>query len=170
MDSIFKEIQRNDLLKVVLVLGIIYLFVSWTPVKEGAENTERTEGTEGTADLVDTADTGTGFPVSNIGAMTPEMSVGASPVPEPMPGAELVPSYPEVKKFDEENAVSKLLKEKNMVISGFHAGVNTISGGNKIRYLDIRSVPVIPKQSVGPFLNSSYDAPMGNGRRGFELM
>lgn len=148
------------------MLGIIYLFVSWTPVKEGAENVEDAADLVDTTDLVDT---GAESPVSNIGAMTPESSFVTSPVPEPMPGAELVPSYPEVKKFDEENAVSKLLKEKNMVISGFHAGVNTISGGNKIQYLDIRSVPVIPKQSVGPFLNSSYDAPMGNGRRGFEL-
>ena len=83
---------------------------------------------------------------------------------------DLLPQYDEANEFAKENPVSKLLKEQNFLISGYHMGVNTQVQSNKIAYHDLRSAPVIPKQNVGPFLNSSYETFGGSsGRRFFEL-
>lgn len=83
---------------------------------------------------------------------------------------DLLPKYDEANDFTKENPVSKLLKEQNFLISGYHMGVNTQVQSNKIAYHDLRSAPVIPKQNVGPFLNSSYETFGGSaGRRFFEL-
>lgn len=83
---------------------------------------------------------------------------------------DLLPKYDEASAFAKENPVSKLLKEQNFLISGYHAGVNTVMQSNKIPYHDLRSAPAIPKQNLGPFLNSSYETFGGSsGRRFFEL-
>jgi hypothetical protein len=83
---------------------------------------------------------------------------------------DLLPKYDEANDFAKENPVSKLLKEQNFLISGYHAGINTVMQSNKIPYHDLRSAPAIPKQNVGPFLNSSYETFGGSsGRRLFEL-
>ena len=83
---------------------------------------------------------------------------------------DLLPKYDEANEFAKENPVSKLLKEQNFLISGYHAGINTVMQSNKIPYHDLRSAPAIPKQNVGPFLNSSYETFGGSsGRRLFEL-
>lgn len=83
---------------------------------------------------------------------------------------DLLPQYDEANEFATQNPVSKLLKEQNFLVSGYHMGVNTIVQSNKIPYHDLRSAPPIPKESVGPFLQSSYEAPAGAGRKQFELM
>ena len=83
---------------------------------------------------------------------------------------DLLPQYDEANQFAEQNPVSKLLKEQNFLVSGYHMGINTIVQSNKIPYHDLRSAPPIPKENVGPFLQSSYEAPAGAGRKQFELM
>jgi hypothetical protein len=40
---------------------------------------------------------------------------------------------------------------------------------NKIPYHDIRSLPPIPKQDVGPWSQSSYEKSPAAQRRGFEI-
>ena len=83
---------------------------------------------------------------------------------------DLLPKYDEASDFVKENPVSDLLKEQNFLISGYHMGVNTVMQSNKIPYHDLRSAPAIPKQNLGPFLNSSYETFGGStGRRYFEV-
>jgi len=89
---------------------------------------------------------------------------------QPLKTEDLLPQYDDANDFAKQNPVSKLLKEQNFLISGYHMGVNTVMQSNKIPYHDIRSVPPIPKESVGPFMNSSYETPMGSGRRLLEPM
>ena len=41
--------------------------------------------------------------------------------------------------------------------AGHHIGINTVGSTLKNANLQVRSEPVIPKTSVGPFLNSSIE-------------
>jgi len=85
-------------------------------------------------------------------------------------GAEdLLPKYDDANEFAKENPVSKLLKEQNFLISGYHVGVNTVMQSNKIPYHDIRSLPPVPKESVGPWNQSSYEQSPAQLRRQFEI-
>jgi hypothetical protein len=83
---------------------------------------------------------------------------------------ELLPKYDEANEFAKQNPVSDLLKEQNFLISGYHMGINTVMQSNKIAYHDLRSAPPIPKQNVGPFLQSSYETPAGTNRRSLEIL
>lgn len=87
----------------------------------------------------------------------------------PLAAEELLPKYEDADKFAKENPISKLLKEQNFLISGYHVGINTVVQSNKIAYHDLRSAPPIPKESVGPWSQSSYDTPMGANRRQLEI-
>jgi hypothetical protein len=82
---------------------------------------------------------------------------------------ELLPKYDDANAFAKENPVSKLLKEQNFLISGYHVGINTVMQSNKIPYQDIRSLPPIPKESVGPWNQSSYEQSPAQMRRFFEI-
>lgn len=84
---------------------------------------------------------------------------------------ELLPKYNEADEFAKENPVSKLLKEQNFLIAGYHTGVNTVMQSNKIPYHDLRSAPPIAKQQIGPWMQSSYEQPAGGpgSRRFFEV-
>lgn len=84
---------------------------------------------------------------------------------------DLLPKYSEADEFAKENPVSKLLKEQNFLIAGYHTGVNTVMQSNKIPYHDLRSAPPIAKQEVGPWMQSSYEQPAGGpgSRRFFEV-
>jgi len=85
-------------------------------------------------------------------------------------GAEdLLPKYDDANEFAKENPVSKLLKEQNFLISGYHVGINTVMQSNKIAYHDIRSLPPVPKESVGPWNQSSYEQSPAQLRRQFEI-
>jgi len=81
----------------------------------------------------------------------------------------LLPSYENVNEFDKENQVSNILNERKLLIAGKHSGIDTVVQSNKIVYNDIRSAPPIVKQDVGPFLNSSYESPVGAGRKQFVI-
>jgi cell division protein FtsX len=82
---------------------------------------------------------------------------------------ELLPKYDDANEFAKQNPVSKLLKEQNFLVSGYHVGINTVMQSNKIPYHDLRSAPPIPKEDVSPFNNSSYETPVGANRRHFEV-
>ena len=82
---------------------------------------------------------------------------------------DLLPKYDDANEFAKQNPVSNLLKEQNFLISGYHVGINTVMQSNKIPYHDLRSAPPIPKESVGPWSQSSFEVPAGAGRRYFDL-
>lgn len=50
------------------------------------------------------------------------------------------------------------VKDQNFLNAGYMFGINTVGSSLKNPNLQLRSEPVIPKVSVGPFLNSSYEA------------
>lgn len=83
--------------------------------------------------------------------------------------ASMLPSYENVNEFDKENQVTNILKERKLLVAGKHSGVDTVVQTNKIPYHDIRSAPAIVKEDVSPFLKSSYEQPMGAGRRKFVI-
>ena len=89
--------------------------------------------------------------------------------PTQLTTTDLLPKYDAANEFAKENPVGKLLQEKSFLQAGYHMGINTVMQSNKIPYLDIRSVPPIPKTTVGPFMNSSYEQPVGSGRKFFEI-
>jgi len=60
------------------------------------------------------------------------------------------------------------LDDRNFVDAGFHIGVDTQGSSLKLPYTDIRSLPNIPKQNVGPWNQSSWDDPSVN-RLPFEI-
>lgn len=82
---------------------------------------------------------------------------------------DLLPKYDDENAFAKENPVSKLLKEQNFLISGYHVGINTVMQSNKIPYHDLRSLPPIPKESVGPWNQSSLEQSPSQLRRSFEI-
>jgi len=82
---------------------------------------------------------------------------------------DLLPKYDEENQFAKENPVSKLLKEQNFLISGYHVGLNTVMQSNKIPYHDIRSMPPIPKENIGPWNQSSFEQSPAQMRRFFEI-
>jgi hypothetical protein len=82
---------------------------------------------------------------------------------------DLLPKYNAENEFAKENPVSKLLKEQNFLISGYHVGINTVMQSNKIPYHDIRSLPPIPKENAGPWNQSSYEQGPAQMRRFFEI-
>lgn len=82
---------------------------------------------------------------------------------------DLLPSYTDADKFSEENPVTQALKEQNFLVNGFHYGISTTLQSNKIPYYDIRSIPTIPKEVVGPWNQSSYETTSGQLRKQFEI-
>jgi hypothetical protein len=90
---------------------------------------------------------------------------------KPFAPEDLLPQYDDANEFAQQNPVSKLLKEQNFLVSGYHMGINTVMQSNKIPYHDIRSAPPVPKEVISPFLNSSYEQAAGAaGRRQFEIL
>lgn len=81
-----------------------------------------------------------------------------------------IPEYEQSNNFDKENAVSKLLKKKNFLIGGYHNSRVVTQTSKKLGdYNDLRSIPAIPKQTVGPWSQSSMYEPIGAGRRFLEI-
>lgn len=60
------------------------------------------------------------------------------------------------------------VKDQNFLNAGYMIGINTIGSSLKNPNLQLRSEPVIPKVSVGPFLNSTYE-PSDALRRPLEI-
>jgi hypothetical protein len=186
-----KMIKENDLLKVLLLLVVVYIFVKLY-TRENLDNVEGEVLPMSTIPLEFA-------PAPPANAVLPKQYQNVQPkvvqpqtvftpqAPVNPPSAsqnavdgiaagnsqlttsDLLPVYDDANAFAKENPVSKLLKSQNFLQAGFHAGINTIVQSNKIPYLDLRSCPPIPKKDVGPFNNSSYEQPAGSNRRFLEI-
>lgn len=180
MAKILDFLQSNGMVKVllaVIVIVIIYVYIKGS-FFESLENTDNTvQYTEVP-------------PVQQPVVQQPSLALGDGVQIEQQPvvvdeqqkqidkvvagtaqlGAEdLLPKYDDANEFAKENPVSKLLKEQNFLISGYHVGINTVMQSNKIPYHDIRSLPPVPKENVGPWNQSSYEQSPAQLRRQFEI-
>lgn len=166
--DILEMIQKNDMLKVILILLAVYFFMKYY-------NRESLDNVEAEAK-----------PVEAQALMAqPDVKAVAAPVLAPeaqqqqvervvagqtqLTANDLLPTYDDANEFAKQNPVSQLLQEQNFLQAGYHMGINTVVQSNKIPYLDIRSCPPIPKSEVGPFNNSSYEQPVGANRRFLEI-
>lgn len=170
--DILEMIQKNDMLKVILILVAVYFFMKYYN-REGLDNVA---GAKGVPVIV---------PPSQPAVAQADVKALAAPVlakteqqkqvEKVVAGAnqltanDLLPKYDDANDFAKQNPVSKLLQEQNFLQAGYHMGINTVIQSNKIPYLDIRSCPPIPKADVGPFNNSSYEQPVGANRRFLEI-
>ena len=167
--NVFRIIQQNDMIKVLLVLVAVYIFMKYYK-QENLDNTDAVVDTPKIAQLVDTSmdskpammqtmDQAQQVQVDKIVAGSTQLST-----------EDLLPKYDDANDFAKENPVSKLLQDQNFLTSGYHMGINTIVQCNKITYNDLRSCPPIQNNdSVSPWMNSSFENPVGAGRRQFEL-
>lgn len=156
MAGLFDLVKNNPVMAFVVALAVIYIVMYMFPM-ESLENVEeqaaqQEEAPKQEAEAVE---------ANSYGEFQPS-DVEFSP-------EDLLPKYDEESKFAEQNPVADLLKEKNFLISGYHVGVNTVMQSNKIPYYDLRSLPPIPKQEVGPWSQSSYEKSPSAQRRGFEI-
>lgn len=192
------QLSSDDILKIVLMIGIIYIFVNMYKKNEGLENVAtsqlppvdsiipslqapaktpipewlkpKTEADIQEKPIIPTVDKAIIQPPAlRQDSSSPALAAKGAPTAGQLTTADLLPQYDEANQFAQQNPVSKLLQEQNFITSGYHMGINTSLSSNKIPYLDLRSAPVIPKQDIGPFLQSSYEEPAGAKRRQFEL-
>lgn len=164
-------IETKELLIIVAVLAGVYLLITFSN-KESMSNLDTKDKTEITQRPVKkSAYEPASYPIENEATissddkMVNEIVAGKPQVTTD----DLLPKYDQENEFAKQNPVTNLLKEQNFLISGYHVGVNTVMQSNKIPYHDLRSAPPIPKENVGPFLQSSYENPMGSGRRTLEV-
>lgn len=174
MANIFETIQKNDLLKALLVLLGVYLFITYLKpaekygsyygiIPEQLENVDEKPLAQPNAENVDQG----AAPKANEQQQQIDKIVAGG---DQLKAEDLLPKYDEANAFAKENPVSDLLKEQNFLISGYHVGINTVLQSNKIGNLDIRSLPPIPKESVGPWNQSSYEQSPAQLRRGVEIL
>jgi hypothetical protein len=171
--DILEMIQKNDMLKVILILVAVYFFMKYY----NRESLDNVAGTKPSLPLVvpSSQTPVTQAEVSAIQAQVFAKSDQQEQVEKVVAGAsqlsagDLLPKYDDANDFAKQNPVSKLLQEQNFLQAGYHMGINTVIQSNKIPYLDIRSCPPIPKQEVGPFNNSSFEQPVGSNRRFLEI-
>lgn len=169
MANILKMFQQDDILKIVLILAGIYLFFTYMQKTNSkalekylgiaSEHLENTDAKEVASEVLPKNE-----PQIQQQHIDKIVAGGDQVKPE-----ELLPKYDAENEFAKENPVSKLLKEQNFLISGYHVGINTVSQSNKLAYHDIRSLPPIPKENVGPWNQSSYEQSPAQMRRFFEI-
>ncbi len=83
--------------------------------------------------------------------------------------SDLLPNYSDANQFSKDKSVTDILKEQNFIVGGHDIGINTVGQSKRMAYLDIRSLPPVTKEDVGPFNNSPYDQTPGATRRHFEI-
>lgn len=190
MADIVKMIQSNDLLKVLLILGAVYLFMRYmkTNGKPKGEQLENTWGHVQTQPIImeplENVDSRPAPALVRQGVPPPDAAPAPLPTPveqtaqisqvvegpQQLSANDLLPQYDEANEFAQQNPVSDLLKEQNFLISGYHVGVNTVMQSNKIPFHDLRAAPPIPKESVGPWMQSSFEQPAGSSLRPMVLL
>lgn len=176
MDNIIETIQSNDLIKILLVVGLVYFLMTYMKdsKKESLENVD-------VPAIQDVQQAPLEVPVNQpqrefAAANIPSAEAQQKQIDEVVAGQQkltaddLLPKYDDANAFAKENPVSQMLKEQNFLVSGFHAGINTVMQSNKIPYLDLRVLPPIPKESVGPWNQSSYEQSPASLRRGLEIL
>lgn len=173
MANILETIQNNDVVKVLLVVLGIYLLYTYYfkpqeqynsyygMIPEQLENVDEKPIVQGQTE-------GSNAPITPQEQQQQIDKIVAGS--DQIKTDDLLPKYDDANAFAKENPVSKLLKEQNFLISGYHSGVNTVLSDRKVGNLDLRSLPPIPKETVGPWNQSSYDASPGQLRRGIEIL
>ena len=177
MANILELIQSNDMIKVALILLGVYIFFNY--MKKGTRRAEKMQNYYGIMPEQLENVQGEEKPLAK-----PELPEEQAPVvknaeqdqidkivagADQVKADDLLPKYDAENEFAKENPVSKLLKEQNFLISGYHVGINTVMQSNKIPYHDIRSLPPIPKENAGPWNQSSYEQSPAQMRRFFEI-
>ena len=171
--DILEMIQKNDMLKIILILVAVYFFMKYY----NRESLDNVSGANPSLPLVlpPSQASVTQAKVDGVAAQVFTNDDQEEQVEKVVAGAtqlsagDLLPTYDDANDFAKQNPVSKLLQEQNFLQAGYHMGINTVIQSNKIPYLDIRSCPPIPKQEVGPFNNSSFEQPVGSNRRFLEI-
>lgn len=173
--DILEMIQKNDMLKVILILVAVYFFMKYYN-REGLDNVAGAKPKQVVPVVVPPSRPAVAqADVQAVAAPALAKSEQQKQVEKVVAGSnqlsanDLLPKYDDANDFAKQNPVSKLLKEQNFLQAGYHMGINTVIQSNKIPYLDIRSCPPIPKADVGPFNNSSYEQPVGANRRFLEI-
>lgn len=184
MKDIINYIQNNNFAKVLLILLGVYILSKYMSNNEKMDNIYDDSRNWGNVETVDNVPSNAPAQ-AQPDAPTPEKSIARPNDNQPqasdladyvtsnkqdISADELLPKYDEADDFAKQNPVSKLLKEQNFLISGFHTGINTVMQSQKIPYYDLRSAPPIPKEVVGPWSQSSYEVPMGDGRKQLEIL
>jgi hypothetical protein len=173
MANILETIQNNDILKVlVVILGIYLIYTYYFKPQEKYGSyygmiPEQLENVQQEMTLAQPESLSVEAPIAQMQQEQIDKIVAGQ---DQIKADDLLPKYDDANAFAKENPVSKLLKEQNFLISGYHAGVNTVLQSNKIGNLDLRSLPPIPKESVGPWSQSSYEQSPGQLRRGVEIL
>lgn len=164
MDQIIEVIQKNNILKVALIIAGIYFIMQYYK-KEGLDNTD-----------IPIVNTIVQAEPSGLAASAPVDNAQQKQIQSIVAGttqlttSDLLPSYTDANDFAKQNPVSKILQEQNYLQAGHHMGIQTVIQSNKIPYLDIRSAPPIPKNDqVSPWMVSSYETPAGFGRKTLEI-
>ena len=176
MANILETIQKNDILKVLLVvLGIYLIYTYYFKPQEKYDSyygmiPEQLENVQQEMTLAQPESQVLEGPIGEMAKMEQQQIDKIVAGQDQIKADDLLPKYDDANAFAKENPVSKLLKEQNFLISGYHAGVNTVLQSNKIGNLDLRSLPPIPKESVGPWNQSTYDQSGGQLRRGVEIL
>lgn len=168
--NIVETIQKNDILKVLLILAGVYFFMTYY-YKETLENVSDSEAVSVPVTEVSIAQAAPG----SLAVGAPMMSAQQQEVASVVAGStqlttsDLLPKYDDASDFAKQNPVSKILQEQNFLQAGYHIGINTTVQSNKIPYLDLRSMPPIPKSEAGPWNQSSFEEPVGAKRRHLEI-
>ncbi len=171
MSDILKLIQTNNYVKAALILVGLYVFFKYVKL-EGMDNVEEPlKDIEPPKEVVQGQQPAAQEQApSSVGDAQQQQIDAIVAGKDQLNAADLLPTYDDANEFAKQNPVSNLLKEQNFLISGYHVGINTVMQSNKIPYHDLRSAPPIPKESVGPWAQSSYEVPVGAGRRGLEIL
>lgn len=172
MDNIIKTVKKNNMIVILLVLVAVYFLIQYM-----GEKKEKLDNVVPVAPVIPLqkpanepnkmAFAPANVPIADAQKQQIDNVVAGS---AKLTAEDLLPKYNDANAFAKENPVSKLLKEQNFLVSGYHAGINTISQSNKIPYLDLRVLPPIPKEDVGPWNQSSYEQSPASLRRGLEIL
>jgi hypothetical protein len=170
MDNIIKQVKKNNTIVIIIVLVAVYFLVQYMGnKKEKLDNvvTEPVALQQPANEPNQMAFAPSNVPIADAQKQQIDNVVAG---PGKLTAEDLLPKYDDANAFAKENPVSKLLKEQNFLVSGYHAGINTVSQSNKIPYLDLRVLPPIPKENVGPWNQSSYEQSPASLRRGLEIL
>lgn len=172
MDSFFRNISENYSYWIIIVVVIVCAAVigfSFSK-KEGMEKTaeiaeESQQPQEPQEEEIVLADVKQ--PMAEEGdeeysQSLPQIGDNASITPE-----DLLPKSDDVKNFEKNFKNNKL--NRNFLTSGHHIGINTVSSSLKNANLSLRSDPVIPRVSVGPWNEATILPSDIMNRRKFEI-
>lgn len=184
--QILGEIKKNYVLQIVIVLACVYIYYLYTKkenlinIENGLPSADFNSPTM--QNIVELSSLQVQPSVNPMPVMSQDLLSASFSVNEaenqklseiaegtsPLTAADLLPTYDSASLFAKENPTTEILKDKNFLISGYNLGVNTISQSNKIPYHDLRSLPPIVKEEVGPWMNSSYENSASLYRRKLE--